>query len=47
MLILHVVRYMAMGCGADGVCGGNGSSPPRMLGLRRTLARSLVADLVL
>lgn len=47
MLILLEGGDMAVSCGAGGVCCGNGSSPPIMLGLRRTLARSLVADLVL
>ena len=47
MLILLEGGDMTMCCGAVGVCCGNGSSPPRMLGLRRTLARSFVADLVL
>ena len=47
VLILLEGGDMMLGCSAGGVCCGNGNSPPRMLGLRRTLARSLVADLVL
>jgi hypothetical protein len=47
MLILLEGGDMTVAGVADGVCCGNGSSPPKMLGLRRTLARSLVADLVL
>ena len=46
-LILLEGGDITKGCGTDGVCCGKGSSPPRMLGLRLTLARSLVADRVL
>jgi hypothetical protein len=46
LILLEGGDIMVCG-GASGVCCGNGSSPPKMLGLRRTLARSLVADLVL
>ena len=38
---------MMLCCSDNEICCWNGNSPPKMLGLRRTLAWSLVADLVL